>query len=91
MSVYVNQGYLLLILETGIDISAASVLKIKYKKPDGSSGNYPGTLHGTTQIQYQFANIDLNISGSWQFQAWVTIGGLDAYGDVASINVLSNL
>jgi hypothetical protein len=87
MSIFVNQGYYLLTLETGIDISAASTKQIKYKKPDGTTGNWTATLQGTTQLKYQMDNDDLNIAGMWTFQAYVVIGGLDAYGGLLSIEV----
>lgn len=87
MSIFVNQGYYLLTLETGIDISTASTKEILYKKPNGTTGAWTATLEGTTQVKYQMDNDDLDMAGSWTFQAYVVIGGLDAYGALFSIEV----
>jgi hypothetical protein len=80
MSIFVNQGLLVLTLNTETDISGASVLRILYKTPQGATGYFTGTLSGTTKIQYQMDNDDLSVKGIWKFQAYVEIGGLKAWG-----------
>lgn len=91
MSIFVNQGLLLLTLETGTDISGASVLRILYKDPKGNTGYLPGTLSGTTKIQYQMTNTNLSVKGFWKFQAYVEIGGLKAWGEEVQQEVKSTL
>ena len=83
MSVFINQGLAEIILDTQIDLSSASVTTIKYRRPDGVRGTFPGTVDGTT-IKYQCTNTDLNPSGIWKFQAFVTIGGLNAPGEIVT-------
>lgn len=91
MSIFTTQGLLTLTLETGTDISTATVLRINYKKPGGASGYFTGTLVGTTQIRYQFTDTDLDRAGLWKFQAYVEIGGLNAFGDIVEYEVKKTL
>jgi hypothetical protein len=87
MNVFVTQGYYLLTLETGIDISSASVRQIKYKKPNGTTGSWNADLVGTTKMSYQFSNETLDTPGNWSVQAYVVIGGLYAFGKAVNIEV----
>jgi hypothetical protein len=81
-AVFTTQGYLVIVLDTGIDLSLAATTKILYKKPTGVRGEFTATVFETTKLRYQFTNADLDVSGEWQFQAYVTIGGLNAYGEI---------
>jgi hypothetical protein len=81
-SIFTTQGFLVIVLDTGIDLSLASVTKIIYKKPSGRKGEFTATVFETTKLRYQFTNADLDVSGEWQFQAYVIIGGLNAYGEI---------
>ena len=85
MSVFKTQGYLTLILDTGIDITSATTTNIKYKDPTGATGTFTGTLSGTTKILYQLTNSSIITPGTWEFQTYVVIGGLDAFGEVTMI------
>lgn len=84
MSLFTKQGYLTIRLDTGIDLVALSAtnFKIKYKKPDGTNGSFDAQIDGTTGIKYTLTNEDVQILGKWMFQAWVTIGGLNAFGEI---------
>lgn len=79
-SIFKNQTLLTLKLETNLDISTASELKILYRKPDGTRGSWPGTLDGTTKISYDVSANDIDQAGNWQFQAYAKIGTLEGYG-----------
>lgn len=81
-SIFKNQGYFVLILDTGISLAAATVTKIKYRKPSGTTGAFTATVTETTKLQYQFANDDLDEVGKWEFQAYVEFTGLQAYGEI---------
>jgi hypothetical protein len=81
-NVFKNQGYFNLLLDTDIDLSSATVTRILYKNPRGASGYFTATVTATTKLSYQFTNADFAYSGEWQFQAYVEIGGLKAYGDI---------
>jgi hypothetical protein len=81
-AIFTTQGFLVIVLDTGIDLSTASNLKILYKKPSGVKGEFTATVFETTKLRYQFDNDNLDIPGQWSFQAFVTIGGLNAYGEI---------
>jgi len=63
------------------DISAASEVKIRYERSDGTSGYWDGTPLGATHITYQCLATDLDIGGTWKFQAYVVVGGRVYHGD----------
>ena len=70
--IYVNQNSLRLTLQTGVDISEASNLLIKYIKPDkATTGNFSATISGTTDLYYDFAGTELDTPGEWTFYAFV--------------------
>jgi hypothetical protein len=89
--IYKNQSGLRITLETGINISTASNLKIKYVKPDKTLGNWTATISGTTALYKDFVNVagasELDQSGVWILYAFITFSdGRLAPGE--SINVM---
>ena len=80
---YVNQTDFKLRLETNADISSKSVYKIKYTNPNGTSGEWPGELSGTSQIDVQFdSTTKCDIEGVWLFWPYTeTSSGLIATGE----------
>jgi hypothetical protein len=69
------------------DISGGSAFKIKYQKPDGTSGEWTGNLSGTRYIEYQTTLTDLNIAGTWVIQAFVDWGDIEKHGNSVSFKV----
>ena len=90
-SIFTTQGFLVIVLDTGIDLTLASVTKIIYKKPSGRKGEFTATVFETTKLRYQFTNTDLDIAGYWTFQAYVVIGGLNAYGEIVGQRITKTL
>lgn len=84
MAKFITSGYMTLTLETGIDLSGATNATILYKTPSGRKGEFSATIDGTT-LTYQLTDNDVAVSGQWEFQSRVQIGGLTAYGDVARV------
>ena len=84
MSLFITQGYLVLPLDTGLDLSGAANPKILYTTPGGRKGEWVGTIVGEN-IEYQLANNSIVVLGTWRFQAFCTIGGLNAFGDIIEI------
>ena len=74
------------------DISAASEVKIRYERSDGTFGYWVGNPSGTTHITYQCVATDLNLAGTWKFQAYVLVSGRPYHGDTVSqlISALGN-
>lgn len=82
MSIFQGQGYLDIILDTGIDLSGASIVKVLFKKPDGTLGEWTGEVYEDTKVKYEFADEDLDMEGSWRFEAYALIDNRSAYGDI---------
>lgn len=71
-------------IESGIDISTATVIQLRYNKPDGTAGFFAGTyeliggLHGAKYTTTSANDIDQE--GKWTFQLYVEIGSNRFYG-----------
>lgn len=81
--VFEGQTILQLKLDTKIDLSNATVLKILWKRPDKITG-----ATAVTAVEGSIMVLDLstiNITpGKWEFQAYAEIGGKKAFGDIVS-------
>lgn len=89
--VFNEQGYLQIKLDTGITLSGAANPRILYTKPNGVTGFWAGSVTETTKIVYQLSNASIDIYGLWKFQAFCTIGGLNAFGDVVTVDFSKNM
>ena len=60
-------------LDCEMDVSLYSTLRIKYKKPDGTSGFWPATLcsESNNHIVYTTDHDDLDQNGTWEVQSFV--------------------
>lgn len=69
-------------INTGIDISGYSILCIKYRKPDGTTGAWTATIDPTdsTRMYYDCDTEDIDIAGEWVIQASVEEGALQLNG-----------
>lgn len=84
---YVSQTYPDIIVETGIDIAAATETSIIYQSPTGTRGKWEGSLEGTTAVRYTLGVNDLFEAGTWKLQSYVIIGGRAAYGQIEEFEV----
>lgn len=80
---FTNTGQLTIYLDTGIDLTSATVTKIKYIKPNGVTGEWTATVSGTA-LTYDVSNTDIDVSGTWQFQAYIEIGGEIGRGEIVT-------
>jgi hypothetical protein len=69
-------------LNTGVDLSSASTLQIKYKKPDGELGVWSATVYSTTYAQYILQSGDIDQNGLWTFQVYTVLPSWSGYGEV---------
>ena len=82
------QGALRLQLNTGVVLTTATDLKIKYTKPSGTSSSWTGTISGTMSIYKDMVGTELDESGEWTFWAYVTFSdGRKAAGEAVRIMV----
>lgn len=81
-----------IIVDTDMDLSSATVLKIYYIKPDGTKGSWTGTLEGTDGISYTTTSAsDLGAAGLWILQAYAEMSGGKWYGEAVALNIYDNL
>ena len=85
MKHYVGEVGTALILDTGVALATATALKIKYQKPTGVTGEWTGTISGTTSIRYLLTTNDIDVAGRWQFQAYATFSSGGFYGETVDI------
>ena len=74
-NIFVGQSSLRIQLTTGVDITGATALAIKYKKPDNTTGSWTATegTAATGIIYYDLtATTDLDVAGVWTFWAYIT-------------------
>ena len=81
-NVYKNQDYLTIYLDTNVTLTGASSLKILYKKPDGTQGEWDGEIDSTTKIKYAVESGDIDQAGEWGFQSYFVLNGEIGYGDI---------
>jgi len=83
--IYKNQTALKIQLDTEIALADTTV-KIKYKKPDKSVGQWVGTIVNSTVIEYEIVSQnDLDLAGVWWFWSHVTFpSGKSAPGEAIS-------
>jgi len=64
------------------DISTASGVLIKYRKPDGVTGEWNGTVVDNRYVTYQIPNVTvLDQAGDWKFQAFMHVGQWIGHGE----------
>ena len=85
--VFKGQELLTIKLDCVTDIGSATVLKILFKKPDGSVGEWVAQRDGATnKIYYTVSSGEIDQVGKWKLQSFVTIGGNDGLGDVVEVD-----
>lgn len=85
MPVYVGDILTQIILRATLTVPLGNppVLKIKYRKPDGSTGEWEdATVYQTYYVKKIVANGDLDQSGLWTFQVYAELeSGWKGHGE----------
>jgi hypothetical protein len=92
MVTFVNDNVKIRIF-TGIDISGYATLKMKYKKPDGTTGCWDAELCPLSNyyMLHSCTDDDLDVAGVWYIQAYIIGGGVELTGRWDSLTVLNSL
>jgi hypothetical protein len=86
--VFVGDVGTMIVLDCGINLSSATVLKIRAKVPGGAGfREWTGTLNGTQSVSYQVQEGDLNVGGTWLLQAYVEMPDWKGRGEWATMEV----
>ena len=86
MKHYIGEVGTDIVLDTGITITGATAIKIKYQKPDGTTGEWTASKNGTTKVQYTLLTGNIDQAGVWTFQAYVEVSGGKWHGQTSEIN-----
>jgi hypothetical protein len=88
--VFKEQSALRITLKTFTDLEDITSASIKYRKPDGSSGNFAAGVADTEKgiIFHECLEGDLDAAGWWSFWAFITFDdGRTAAGEAAKVYV----
>ncbi len=72
-----------IVLNAGVALGTPDVLKIKYQKPNGTTGEWEADVYETTKARYITMNGDLDVAGLWTFQIYTELagGGWQGHGE----------
>lgn len=85
--VYVGDVGTVITLDTGVDISAATVREIKVSLPNGRSATWSAALSGTTAISFTTIANTLQLAGTYKLQAYVETPTWSGRGETVTLEV----
>jgi len=91
MAIFVGDTGTKIILDVGLDISAATVRKIKYLTPDGVLEEWAANQETTTSISFITIADSLNVAGKWKLQAYIETASWKRHGEIATMTVSKTL
>ena len=77
----------LLLVDCKVDVSAATVKKIKAQLPDGSQKEWDATVTASNFLNYNLVEADTAEAGVVKAQAYVEIAGGTWYGETFKFKV----
>ncbi|MDR0442556.1 MAG: hypothetical protein LBH44_04020 [Treponema sp.] len=88
--IFINQSALRITLKTFIDLEGIISAVIKYRKPNGKSGEFSAAVGDVEKgvIFHECLEGEIDLSGWWSFWAFVTFAdGRTASGEAAKVYV----
>jgi len=88
--VFKGQSALRILVKTFCDLEGIEKAVIKYRKPDGCTGEFSAGVKDTDKgiIFHECTEGEIDVSGWWTFWAFVTFGdGRTAPGEVAKVYI----
>ena len=88
--IFKGQTALRITLKTFIDLEDIISAGIKYRKPNGSTGEFTAAVSDTAKgvIFHEVIEGEIDVSGWWAFWAFITFGdGRTAAGETAKVYV----
>jgi len=77
-----------IILDCGVDITAATIMKIIARTPvTGQRVEWVATLEGATSIKYTTSAGDISVEGILQVQAYIEMPTWKGYGNKVNVTV----
>ena len=87
--IYVNDIGTELVLDCGVNISTATLMKVLARNPSGGKKTWVASLNTTTSIKYVLQAGDMAVPGKWKVQSYVEMPGWSGRGEWAEIDVKS--
>lgn len=78
-----------IIVNTKEDLTTATLIELKVKKPSGTEVVWPGTIYELTKIRYIIQEGDFNESGEYQIQAYVVFPAWEGLGETSKFMVFA--
>ena len=78
-------------LNTGVDITSATVSNVHYRKPSGATGSFTGAVTGTYYVSYTLQTNDIDEMGEWEFQSYVEKSTWKLRGNIAKVRAVEAL
>jgi hypothetical protein len=91
MILYTHSWGFKLVFDVEVDITEATEMEIRYKKPSKETGVWDAALDDSTSIFYVIKEGDLDIQGLWQFQAFITTSDWSIPGEVIHVVVTNKI
>jgi hypothetical protein len=85
--VYVGDTGTAIVLDVGVNISAASAQSIEAQRPDGSTVSWAGTIFETNKVRFVTQADSLNVAGDWKLQSRVVLPTGTWLGEVVKLTV----
>jgi hypothetical protein len=85
--IYVGDIGTEIVLDLGINVSGASTLNMKVKKPSGVVVTWTAVVDGGTLIKHVCEAGDLDRAGIYLIQAFVAIGGFSGHSVTVEVPV----
>lgn len=85
--IYKNDIGTELILDCGVDVSTATVRKVRARMPGGGLKEFVASANTANTIKYVLLDGDFNVAGNWQVQAYIEMPGWKGRGEWAAVQV----
>ena len=89
MVLWANSWGFKLTLDVAVNITKATTMQIRYRKPSGEAGVWKAGLDTSTSIFYIVCKGDLDVTGIWEFQAYVAASDWALPGEIIQVLVAS--
>ena len=78
--------------DAGESIADKTVLKLEYRKPDGTTGEWTAVVYDTNSAEYETAAAgDLDVAGIWQLQIYIETPSWKGHSEIKKFEVAANL
>jgi hypothetical protein len=86
-TIYVGDEGTELLLDCGVNISTATLVRVHAKGPKGNKKQWTAAVNGTTHVKRVVALGDFDVPGTWHVQAYVEMPGWKGRGEWAQVKV----